>query len=93
MIKPKYQRLLDGETFETSEKGNSMTPILMSGEKHTLEPIELKDVKRGDIVYCKVRGRFFTHLVKAVGAKGCLIGNSHGHNNGWTSLVYGRLKK
>lgn len=33
----KQERLSAGETFVTSEKGNSMTPLIMSGQKHVLE--------------------------------------------------------
>ena len=55
----KQERLAAGETFVTSEKGNSMTPLIMSGQKHVLEPVPgLDSVKVGDIVYCKVHGRF-----------------------------------
>lgn len=38
----------------------------------------------GDIVFCKVKGRYYTHLVKAKGDRGVLIGNNHGRINGWT---------
>lgn len=27
------------------------------------------------------------------GQKGCLIGNNHGHMNGWTKNVYGKAHK
>ena len=92
MMKPKFQRLLDGETFETSEKGNSMVPLLYSGEKHVLTPVRLEDVQVGDIVYCKVKGCFYTHLVKGITKKrGLLIGNNHGGINGWTKQVFGRV--
>ena len=92
MMKPKFQRLLDGETFETSEKGNSMVPLLYNGEKHVLTPVRLEDVKVGDIVYCKVKGCFYTHLVKGITKKrGLLIGNNHGGINGWTKQVFGRV--
>ena len=87
----KLERLLAGETFETSEKGNSMTPLLMSGETHLISPIKLEDCAVGDIVYCKIRGRFYTHLVKAVGERGLLIGNNHGHINGWTKAIFGKI--
>ena len=90
----KIERLAKGETFETSEKGNSMTPLIKSGQKHILEPVELKDVKVGDMVYCKVKGNLFTHLVKAVDpTKGLLIANNHGYVNGWTKQVFGRVKE
>lgn len=92
MINYKLNRLLAGETFVTSEKGNSMVPLIKSGQKHRLAPVALQDVKKGDIVYCKVKGRFYTHLVKAIDPnKGCQIGNNKGNINGWTKDVYGRV--
>lgn len=88
----KLDKLNKGETFITSEKGNSMTPIIKSGQKHKLAPIKLKDVNVGDIVFCKVKGNFYTHLVKAKNEKkGCLIGNNKGGTNGWTKQVFGKV--
>ena len=44
------------------------------------------------MVYCRVKGNFYTHLVKAKNVKrGVLIGNNHGRNNGWTKKVYGKV--
>ena len=78
MLHYKQTLLEQGKTFETSEKGNSMTPIITSGQKHILEPIQLKDVKVGDIVFCKVKGSYFTHLVTAINEKrGAQISNNH----------------
>ena len=86
----KLERLQNGETFITSEKGNSMVPLIKSGQKHKLAPVKIENVKAGDIVYCKVRGSFYTHIVEATNEKrGCLIGNNHGRINGWTKQVYG----
>lgn len=35
-----------------------------------------------------------THKVYAIDdKKGCLIGNNHGHMNGWTKNVYGKAHK
>lgn len=88
----KHKKLNDGDTFVTSEKGNSMTPIISSGQKHKLAPTKLKDVNVGDIVFCKVKGNYYTHLVKAKNdARGCLIGNNKGGINGWTKQVYGKV--
>lgn len=88
----KLERLMNGETFVTNEKGNSMVPLIHSGQDHMLAPIKLEEVEVGDIVYCKVRGKFYTHLVKAKNEdKGLLIGNNRGHNNGWTKQVYGKV--
>lgn len=88
----KRERLLNGETFVTSEKGNSMTPIITSGQEHRLAPCKWEETKVGDIVYCKVKGRYTTHLVKAKSTqKGCQIGNNHGYINGWTKQIYGKV--
>lgn len=90
----KQVKLQNGEVIEnTSEKGNSMTPLLNSGEKHTLIPVKIEEVNTGDIVFCKVKGKYYTHLVVALGAKGCLISNNHGHINGWSKNIYGRVSK
>ena len=40
----KLERLQKGETFTTSEKGNSMVPLIHSGEEHTLSPATIEDV-------------------------------------------------
>ena len=88
----KLEKLQNGESFVTSEKGNSMLPLIKSGQEHKLEPISWQDCKKDDIVYCKVKGNFYTHLVKAVDEKkGLLIGNNRGKINGWTKQVYGRV--
>jgi len=88
----KLERLQSGETFTTSEKGNSMTPLIKSGQDHVLSPTTLDDCKVGDIVYCKVKGKFYTHLVTGINnEKGLQISNNHGHVNGWTKSVYGKV--
>jgi len=69
-----------------------MIPLIKSGQDHKLTPATLEDVNVGDIVYCRVHGRFFTHLVKAKDPiKGVQIGNNHGFINGWTKQVYGKV--
>ena len=94
MIHYKQKLLQEGKTFETSEKGNSMVPLLKSGQKHVLEPINIEDVEIGDIVFCKVKGSYFTHLVTAKNEiKGVQISNNHGHVNGWTKNVFGKVIK
>ena len=91
-MKTKRERLQDGETFKTSERGNSMVPLLHSGEDHILTPCTWEEAEVGDIVYCKVKGNYYTHLVKAKNEKrGCQIGNNHGRINGWTKQVYGKV--
>ena len=88
----KLEKLLNKETFVTSERGNSMSPLIKSGQNHKLQPATWESVEVDDIVYCKVKGNFYTHLVKAKNDdKGCLIGNNKGGINGWTKLVYGKV--
>jgi len=69
-----------------------MVPLINSGEDHTVSPATIEDVEVGDIVYCKVKGNFYTHLVKAKDPKkGCQIGNNKGGINGWTKQIYGKV--
>jgi hypothetical protein len=90
----KMERLMKGETFITHEKGNSMAPLIKSGQDHKLAPCIIDDVEIGDIVYCKVKGRFYTHIVKAKDPKkGAQIGNNKGNINGWTKAIYGKVIK
>lgn len=76
-------RLLAGETVENKEGGNSMVPLIHSRQPVTIEPVDPTKLEPGDIVFVKVRGRFFTHLVKALRGNEVQIGNNHGHINGW----------
>lgn len=69
-----------------------MTPIIKSRQPVTLAPVcRPEKLRKGDIVYVKVGGRHYTHLIHAVSADKVQIGNNHGHMNGWTSFenVYG----
>ena len=87
--------LQNGETVVYKGKGNSMTPIVKSGVPVILRPIlRGETIDKGDIVYCKVRGYYYMHLVTAVNKKkGYQISNNHGHVNGWTARknVYGKF--
>ena len=88
----KLEKLQNGETFLTKEKGNSMMPLIKSGQEHKVAPVKWEDVEIGDIVYCKVSGNFYTHLVKAKDEqRGVQIGNNKGNINGWTKQVYGKV--
>ncbi len=69
-----------------------MVPILKSGQEHKLAPVKWEDNNDGDTVYCKVKGNFYSHLVKGKNInKGLLIGNNKGGINGWTKNVFGRV--
>jgi hypothetical protein len=90
----KIEKLQAGEIIISREPGNSMTPLLESRQPVELTPTTWEKVSVGDIVYCKVKGNYYTHLVKAKDEKrGVQIGNNHGNINGWTKNVYGKVTK
>lgn len=90
----KLERLQNGESFITKERGNSMMPLIKSNQEHIISPINWESCEVGDIVYCKVKGNFYTHLVKSKNLdKGLLIGNNKGGINGWTKQVFGKVTK
>jgi hypothetical protein len=62
-----------------------------SGQLVTVEPINGRKLKQGDIVLCKVNGSQYLHLIKAVQGDRYQIGNNIGRINGWISLnsIYG----
>lgn len=75
--------------------GQSMTPILKSGQAVRCIPVIFETpLKKGDIVLAKVNGHFYCHLIHAVKNNTTyLIGNNHGHENGWVSRrsIYGKV--
>ena len=72
-------------------KGNSMSPLIKSGQRVSLKACGPYDVREGEIVLCKVKGNVYLHLVKAIGDGRVLIGNNKGRTNGWTRTIYGRM--
>jgi hypothetical protein len=73
--------------------GNSMLPILDSASMTYF--IVQDDYKVGDIVFCRVKGRFIdSHLITQKDAKkGFMISNNHGWQNGWCKKIFGRVIK
>lgn len=88
----KVERLERGECIVSREPGNSMTPILKSKEPVILEPeTDWNKFNKGDIAYVKIHGRYYTHLVHGVDKeRGLLIGNNHGHVQGWTRKIFAK---
>lgn len=101
------EKLKRGETVQFRPRGHSMTGKVNDGQLVTVAPLE-NCAEEGDVVLCKVNGREYLHLVKAVTAV-CeeekdgslvrrarfLIGNNKGGTNGWTSAanVFGKVVK
>lgn len=73
--------------------GNSMTPILQSGALCTFK--KEKKYKVGDIVFCKVKGRYIDahKITKTHPTRGYLISNNKCYDNGWTKAIFGRVVK
>ncbi len=93
----KFERLKDELEVNGSGKmtcfGSSMLPILKSGS--TLTFIKAENYQKGDIVFCKVKGRYIDahKIVKIDKNRGYLIANNHGFENGWTTIIYGKAVK
>jgi hypothetical protein len=91
----KYEKLKsDLEVVGTGKMkafGNSMKPILES--KSLLTFAKQDNYEIGDIVFCKVKGRYIdAHIVtKKDDKKGFMIANNHGWENGWTKQIFGRV--
>lgn len=81
--KTHVQLLLEGQTIKFRPHGNSMVPIIYSGQLVTVAPV-FRSAEVGDVVLCKVEGRQMLHKVTAIGSDGRYqISNNHGHINGW----------
>ncbi len=87
--------LQNGETVQFRPKGNSMTGKIESGQLCTVEPVDVASLEVGDIVLCKVNGKQYLHLVKAIQGKRFQIGNNRGRINGWVSenCIFGKCTK
>lgn len=85
-------KLQTGETVSFRPRGNSMTGKIESGQLCTVQPVKT-DLKVGDIVLCKVAGKQYLHLIKAIQGERFQIGNNKGHINGWVgrNCIFGNL--
>ena len=92
------EKLRLGELVSLKVHGHSMEPRVHDGQQVTIIPIvDFFEIEAGDVVYCKLQGRYFFHLVKGKKRSGdgwtFLIGNNKGRINGWAnqSAVFGKL--
>lgn len=90
----------NGETVLHWEGGESLSPIINHLEYCEIAPINPEDVKRGDCVFCKIKGvnggfNYMVHQVWEIsdcGFDGRLwfkIGSTFGTIFGWTDEVLG----
>ena len=86
------EKLRNGETVSFRPRGHSMSGKIESGQLCTVTPIDAAKVNIGDIVLCKVGGREYLHLVKAIQGSRFQIGNNRGHINGWVTAgaIFGK---
>jgi hypothetical protein len=84
-------RLQNGETVQFRPRGHSMRGKVDSGQLCTVAPVT-GELEVGDVVLCKVNGRQYLHLIKAVQGDRYQIGNNRGRINGWVSrgCIYGK---
>lgn len=90
------EHLKNGEICKVTGIGNSMTPILESKQPVICIPVtDETELEKRDIVMCKARGHYYLHLIHAIKDNGqmFLIGNNHGHMNGWVNRknIYGKV--
>jgi hypothetical protein len=84
-----------GETVSFRPRGHSMKGKIESGQLCTVEPVDPAILRVGDIVLCKVNGKQYLHLIKAIQDGRFQIGNNRGRINGWVSAncIYGRCTR
>jgi len=96
----KYERvqkeLAAGQEGSMKVFGHSMEPIIYTGTKLTFKAYPEYQVD--DIVFCKVKGRIIdAHKITQIRTlktkKQYLIANNKGWENGWTSIIYGKVIK
>jgi hypothetical protein len=91
------QKLKEGEPCIIRGFGQSMTPILKSGQPVKVIPVTGDTpLEKGEIVFCKVNGHFYLHKILAVKNETTYqIGNNHGHINGWVSRnsIFGKVSE
>jgi hypothetical protein len=59
-----------------------MRPKVRDGVRVTVAPCRPEELRVGDIVLVRVRGRVYLHLIKTIDGRRFLIGNNHGGING-----------
>lgn len=86
------EKLRAGETVTFRPHGSSMRGKIESGQLCTVVPAESISIEVGDVVLCKLNGREYLHLVKAIQGSRFQIGNNRGRINGWVSAnsIFGK---
>jgi hypothetical protein len=100
---PYINDLKAGKVVTFRPHGNSMLPRIQSGQLCTVAPPRFTgdflndDLKPGEVVLCRVKGREYLHFISKVKGEGrnkrFLIANAKGRYNGWIGItgIYGVL--
>lgn len=92
------RHILKGEEVARFEFGDSMMPILSSGQYCKLTPVKnTNEINVGDAVFCDLNGYLMTHMVlmksnSSYGKPKFLISSSGLSVYGWTDKVYAIAK-
>ncbi len=90
------EKLRAGQTCLVQGFGQSMTPILKSGQVCEVTPVtEDTKLRKHDIVLCRVNGHVYLHKITAMRGSRYQISNNHKHVNGWTGRnnIFGIVTK
>src|SRR5262245_15749433 len=89
---PYIEKLRRGESVAFRPRGQSMAGKIESGQLCTVAACDPRSLEAGDIVLCKVNGREYLHLVKAIQGSRFQIGNNRGRINGWVTAgaIFGK---
>ena len=89
------EHLKNNEICKVTGYGQSMTPILKSGQPVICIPVNNDtELEKNDIVFCKVNGHYYLHKILAIKNNSSYqIGNNHGHVNGTISRknIFGKV--
>ncbi len=88
------EHLKNGEVCKVVGYGQSMTPILKSGQPVIVAPLtDDTKLEKNDIVFCKVNGHYYLHKISAIKGLSYQISNNHGHANGTVSRnqIFGKV--
>lgn len=87
--------LKEGRTVLVRDFGDSMMPLIFSGQTVRVAPYRSEPLRKGDVVLAKVGGHLYLHKITALRAQEVQISNNRGKVNGWTSRaqIYGKVIK
>lgn len=91
------EHLKNGEICKIVGFGQSMTPILKSGQPEICKPVtEDIQLNKNDIVLCRVKGEYYLHKISSIkNGVSYQISNNHGHVNGTINRnnIFGKVVK